>query len=151
MHAIVALKSSRYCLFPWCQTHVVTHHTLREKPPSQSVKSTRGRLPRVQHSGKGNRGSGSRGRGLPRVPNKEHSGKPFPSAFLPLGEDLTPSTGFFYSSPSATLGEEISFFLKPLPRVPVHLTLGEDRVLFLICPSPSARCPGTRGRPLPFF
>jgi hypothetical protein len=80
------------------------------------------------------------------VPNIEHSGKPFPSALLTPGEDITLSTGCFFtlprvqhsgkkfhffetSSPSATLGEEIRFF-KPLPRVPVHLTLGEDRVFF---------------------
>jgi hypothetical protein len=27
MHAIVAVKSSQYCLFPWSQTHAVTHRS----------------------------------------------------------------------------------------------------------------------------
>jgi hypothetical protein len=82
----------------------------RGRPPN-----TRGRLPRVQHSGKAYWGSGPRGRGLPRVSNLVRSGKPFSSVVLPLGDDLTPSVPspiflFFYSSPSATLGEEIHFF-----------------------------------------
>jgi hypothetical protein len=49
----------------------------------------------VQHSGKGFRGSGSRGRALPRVPKVVHLGKASPRAMVALGEDLTPSTGFF--------------------------------------------------------
>jgi hypothetical protein len=101
--------------------------SLQESPASPSASGTRGRakntrgsLPRVQHSGKSFRESGSRGRGLPRVSKIVHSGKASPSATVALGEDLTPSvpSTFFYSSPSVALGEEIRFFLKnPLPRV----------------------------------
>jgi hypothetical protein len=80
--------------------------------------------------------------GLPWVPNMEHSGKPFPSAFLPLGEVLTPSTGFFLLFPECnTRGRNFFFFLKPLPRVPVHLTLGEGRVFFFNLPFPECQVP----------
>jgi hypothetical protein len=103
-------------------------HTLREHVPSPSVKctrgrpqNTRGRLPRVQHSGKAYRGSNSRGRGLPRVLNLVHSGKPFPSAVLPLGDDLTPSvpSPIFFTLPRVQhSGKKFPFFKKKfLPRV----------------------------------
>jgi hypothetical protein len=107
--------------------------TLQETAASPSAKCTRGRpqntrasLPRVQHSGKSLRGCLSRERGLPRVPKIVHSGKPSPSVILPLGDDLTPSPSspFFYSSPSATLGEEISFFY--FETSSLSATLGEE-------------------------
>jgi hypothetical protein len=71
---------------------------------------------------------------LPRV---QHSGKKFPF--------------FETSSPSATLGEEIHFFRKPLPRVPMRRHSGKHPGLFFKCPSSSAKCLGTRGSPLHFF
>jgi hypothetical protein len=53
----------------------IGENTLQGPPASPSASSTRGSLPRVQHSGKIFRGSGSRGRALPRVPKIVHSGK----------------------------------------------------------------------------
>jgi hypothetical protein len=65
-----------------CRSNLRHNTHYRSCPPSPSVKCTRGRpqntrgsLPRVQHSGKAYQRSRSRGRGLPRVPNLEHSGK----------------------------------------------------------------------------
>jgi hypothetical protein len=76
-----------------------------ETPASPSAKctrgrpqNTRGRLPRVQHSGKASRGRFSWGSCLPRVPNLVHLGKPSLSVMPPLGDDLTssaPSPVFF--------------------------------------------------------
>jgi hypothetical protein len=84
--------------FPECQKH-------SGKTPKHSGKASPSAT-----LGEGQPGKRLRGRGLPRVPNLVHSGKPSPSVMLPLGENLTPSPGFFYSSPSATPGEEIPFF-----------------------------------------
>jgi hypothetical protein len=121
-------------------------NTLREHVPSSSVKctqgrpqNTRGRLPRLQHSEKAYRGSGSWGRGLPRAPNLVHSGKPFPSAVLPLGDDLMPSVPslifyIFFTLPRVQhSGKKFSFFLfrKRLPQVPYALTLGKLPLFFL--------------------
>jgi hypothetical protein len=44
------------------------------------------------------RGSGSRGRALPRVPKIVHSGKTSPSATVALGEDYAVD-GFFFTLP----------------------------------------------------
>jgi hypothetical protein len=86
------------------------------------------------------------------VSNLVHSGKPFPSAILPIEDDLTPSapSPFFYSSPSATLGEEISFFfiLKPLPRVQHS---GKKFIYFLKTSSPSAHAQALGEAPFVFF
>jgi hypothetical protein len=64
------------------------------------------------------------------------------------GEDLTPSTGFFLLFPERnTRGRNFFFFATSSPSA----TLGEEICFFLEISSPSASCPGTRGRPLSFF
>jgi hypothetical protein len=150
-------------------------NTLQEPPASPSASSTRGRakntrgsLPRVQRSGKSFRGSGSRGRALPRVPKTVHSGKTSPSATVALGEDLTPSTVFFLLFPQCntqgrnffflnlfpecnTRGRNSFFFWKIFPECQLPRHSGKALSFFLIFPSPSARCQGTRGRLCLFF
>jgi hypothetical protein len=75
--------------------------------------------------------------------------------FLLFPECNTRGRNFLFfetSSPSATLGEEIYFFRKRLPRVPYALALGETpfvffkKIAFSECPFPS-----TRGRMGLFF
>jgi hypothetical protein len=55
---------------------------------------------------------------------------------------------FVYSSPSATFGEEISFFLKPLPRVQHS---GKKFIFVLENLIPECPWTGTRGSTVPFF
>jgi hypothetical protein len=86
-----------------------------------------------KHSGKSLRGCLSRERGLPRVPKIVHSGKPSPSAILPLGDDLTPSapSPFFLLFPECnTRGRNFLFFSKPLPRVPMPRHSGKPPLFF---------------------
>jgi hypothetical protein len=84
-----------------CGTYVcytsssVCTRTLREARSSPGANCTqgrtsctRGRLPRVQLSGKRVRGRGSRGSHLPRVPKTAHSGKASPRGEEALGEEL---------------------------------------------------------------
>jgi hypothetical protein len=84
--------------FPECQKH-------SGKTPKHSGKASPSAT-----LGEGQPGKQLTDKRPPRVPNIKHSGKPFPRVLLTFGEDLTPSTGIFFSSPTATLGEEISFF-----------------------------------------
>jgi hypothetical protein len=142
--------------FPFSNLH---RPTLQETAASPSAKCTRGRpqntrgsLPRVQHSGKSLRGCPSRERGLPRVPKIVHSGKPSPSAILPLGDDLTPlvPSPFFLLFPECnTRGRNFLFFiLKPLPRVQHS---GKKFIFFFKTSSPSAHAQALGEAPFVFL
>jgi hypothetical protein len=150
-------------------------NTLQEPPASPSASSTRGRakntrgsLPRVQHSGKSFRGSGSRGRALPRVPKTVHSGKTSPSATVALGEDLTPSTVFFLLFPQCntqgrnffflnlfpecnTRGRNSFFFWKIFPECQLPRHSGKALSFFFNFPFPECQVPRHSGKALSFF
>jgi hypothetical protein len=135
-------------------TLLCDHLALQEPPASLSAsstwgraKNTRGSHPRVQHSGKSSRGSGSRGRALPRVSKIVNSGKTSASATVALGEDLTPSAVFFTLLRVQHSGKKFHFF----NLFPECNTRGRNSVFLLENSSLSASCPGTRGRPVSFF
>jgi hypothetical protein len=111
------------------------------------LQNTRGRLPRVQHSWKANRGSDSRERGHPRVPNLVHSGKPSPSVMLPLGEDLTSSPGFFLLFPECNTRGRNSLFLNLFPECNTR----RRNSFFRKPSSPSAHAQALTEAPWPFF